>query len=72
MKSDKFILYGLSEYENIVDKIINDINCHANYFGIKLILTEAITNTFKHGNNKNEDKPIHLRYEYKNKCVKLD
>ncbi|AFS78789.1 ATP-binding domain-containing protein [Gottschalkia acidurici 9a] len=64
MRTDSFVLYGLSKYESIIDKIIEDIRCHDNYFDVKLILTEALTNAFNHGNKKDDEKPIYLRYEY--------
>jgi serine/threonine-protein kinase RsbW len=72
MKSNEFILYGLSEYKQIIDKIISELNVSEYNFDIKLILTEALTNAFKHGNNKNVDKPIYLRYLYNNSSVKFE
>ncbi len=72
MKSNEFTLYGLSEYKQIIDKIISDLNASEYNFDIKLILTEALTNAFKHGNNKNVDKPIYLRYLYNNSSVKFE
>ena len=74
MIKDSFVLYGLSKYESIIDKIIKDIRCHDNYFDVKLILTEALTNAFNHGNKKDDEKPIYLRYEYEyqDKYVKFE
>jgi len=72
MKSNEFILYGLSEYKQIIDKIISELNVSKYNFDIKLILTEALTNAFKHGNNMNVDKPIYLRYLYNNSSVKFE
>lgn len=69
MKKKEFILYGLDNYKDIINKITLDLheldNC-IDYFDIRLMLTEALTNAFKHGNNNNKDKPIFLRYFYDN------
>lgn len=72
MKSNEFILYGLSEYKQVIDKVILELNASQYDFDIKLILTEALTNAFKHGNNMNKDKPIYLRYSYNNSSVKFE
>lgn len=72
MKSNEFILYGLSEYKQVIDKVISELNASEYDFDIKLILTEALTNAFKHGNNMNVDKPIYLRYSYDNSSVKFE
>ncbi|WP_237737322.1 ATP-binding protein [Clostridium carboxidivorans] len=72
VKSNEFILYGLSEYKQIIDKVISELNASQYDFDIKLILTEALTNAFKHGNNMNVDKPIYLRYSYDNSSVKFE
>lgn len=66
MKKNEFVLYGLSNYESVIDEIIKELNAESNYFDIKLILTEALTNAFIHGNEGKVDKPIYLRYTYNN------
>ncbi|WPC43155.1 ATP-binding protein [Clostridium sp. JS66] len=72
VKSNEFILYGLSEYKQVIDKVISELNASQYDFDIKLILTEALTNAFKHGNNMNVDKPIYLRYSYDDSSVKFE
>ena len=72
MKSNEFILYGLSEHKQIIDKIIAELNAYQYNFDIRLILTEALTNAFKHGNNMNVNKPIYLRYFYNDTSVKFE
>jgi len=64
MKKKEFILYGLARHKEIIQKIITDLNILEHCFDIKLMLTEALTNAFKHGNKGNVDKPIYLRYAY--------
>lgn len=73
MKKDLFTLYGLTNYESAISEMINDLKCHNYHFDLKLILTEAITNAFKHGNKMDEEKPIILEYEYikKTKYIKI-
>ncbi len=74
MKKDLFTLYGLSKTENIISEIVEELECHNHYFDLKLILTEALTNAFKHGNEMDEEKPIYLRYEYipNTKYIKIE
>lgn len=55
-------LYGLSNYDLTIDEIIEELGLIENFFDIKLILTEALTNAYKHGNNKDRNKPIILNY----------
>lgn len=62
MGKNEIILYGLSKYKEIIDKIMIDLKISNDCFDIKLMLTEALTNAFKHGNKGNNDKPIYLRY----------
>lgn len=71
---DAFTLYGLSEHENVISKMIEDLKCHAHQFDLKLILVEGINNAFKHGNNMDEEKPIYLKYEYikETKYIKIE
>ncbi|KZL92264.1 ATP-binding protein [Clostridium magnum] len=58
----KLLLYGLDNYKETIDKVVKDLNIHDYYFDIKLILTEALTNAFYHGNKQDKTKPIILRY----------
>lgn len=72
MKGNEFTLYGLSEHKQIIDKIIAELNAPEYDFDIRLILTEALTNAFKHGNDMSIDKPIYLRYLYDSSSVKFE
>jgi len=62
MKKNEYVLYGLTKYKEIIDKIIKDLKVFDDSFDIRLLLTEALTNAFKHGNNGNIDMAINLRY----------
>jgi serine/threonine-protein kinase RsbW len=72
IKKKEFILYGLANYKEIIEKIIADLKILEHCFDIKLMLTEALTNAFKHGNKGNIDKPIYLRYAYDGIEVKFE
>lgn len=65
----KLILYGLDNYKEAIDKVIRDLNVNDYYFDIKLILTEALTNAFYHGNKHDKTKPIVLRYYNDNSSI---
>jgi serine/threonine-protein kinase RsbW len=56
MKRNQYILYGLDKYKEVIDEIITEFDISYDSFDVKLILTEALTNAFSHGNNKNADK----------------
>lgn len=62
MSKNEIVLYGLAKYKESIDKITVDLNVHDDCFDIKLMLTEALTNAFKHGNKEDKNKPIYLRY----------
>lgn len=72
MKRNQYILYGLAKYEETINQIINDLNIFHHSFDIKLILTEALTNAFKHGNKNDISKPIYLRYIYDGIKIKFE
>ena len=58
----KLVLYGLGGYNKTVDQIINDLDACDDYFDIKLILVEALTNTFNYGNKGDKNQPIYIVY----------
>lgn len=72
MTSGEFVLFGLLEHKKVIDKIIIYINAFQHDFDIRLILTEALTNAFKHGNHMDINKPIYLKYFYNGKTVRFE
>lgn len=72
MTKNEFILYGLIHHQEIIDKIISDLKAFDHDFDIRLILTEALTNAFQHGNQNSIDKPIYLRYCYGSENMKFE
>lgn len=67
----EIILYGLKNYMKAIDNIIQELDLWKHEFDIRLILTEALTNAFKHGNNSDCLKPIYLRYSCINRILKI-
>lgn len=63
----KQTMYGLEGYNNVIEKVIKDLNACSYYFDIKLILTEALSNAFEHGNKSDKSKPIELFYDFDGK-----
>lgn len=58
----ELVMYGLEGHTKVVDEIIKDLNASEYYFEIKLILVEALTNTFNYGNKGDKSQPIFIRY----------
>lgn len=65
-------LQGICSFKETIENVINTLNIHQFDFEIKLILSEALNNAFIHGNLKNMDKPIYLRYFCDGKKVKFE
>lgn len=51
-------LYGINEYNKVIETIIQENDAADHYFELKVILTEAITNAYKHGNKQDPEKLI--------------
>lgn len=60
-------LYGIDNCNKVIEDIIKKLNAYDYYFDIKLILTEALLNAFKHGNKSDKTKPINLFYNFDGK-----
>lgn len=72
MKGIETVLYGTSNCMDIIDKIISDFKLFKYSFDVKLILTEALTNAFKYGNDKDSSKPIYLKCFHENKYLQFE
>ncbi len=70
--ANKYVIYGLKNYKEVIAAVIKDLCAQSCEFDIKLILTEAISNAFYHGNNGNEELPIHIRYFLRNGLVTFE
>ncbi|WP_432408346.1 ATP-binding protein [Wukongibacter sp. M2B1] len=72
MKRNEYILYGLEKHKEIIDEIISNIHNHEHSFDIRLILTEALSNAFKHGNENDVSKPIYLKSIYNGSSIEFE
>lgn len=61
-----YCLVGIKNYKKIIMDVIERFKLQKYAFDIKLILTEAITNAYLHGNKKDDLKPIHVCVEKNN------
>jgi len=71
IKKNTLILYGLNNYMAVINNIITDLNAYKYSFDIRLILTEGLSNAFKHGNNGDSSKPIYLLYSFDGKNLEF-
>ncbi len=55
---NQFVFYGIDNMNQELDSIIKSLDVKNKFFEIKLTMSEAITNAFIHGNNKDKSKPI--------------
>lgn len=68
-KSGSYILHGMSERDRIISDIVGRLGADDLCFDLRLILTEGLTNAYKHGNQENPELPIYLRYFYEPETV---
>lgn len=66
MLHNEFTIYGLKSYKSVINQIKSELNLEKSFFDIELILTEAITNAFQHGNKGDSSKAIKIAYELNN------
>ncbi len=57
----EYTLYGLEGYTNIIDNIIDLLDTDSKNNELRVILTEALSNAFIHGNKEDPSKPICIR-----------
>lgn len=60
---NQMVFYGLDNLNCKLDKIVEVLNLKNQCFEIKLIISEAITNSFIHGNKSDKNKPIYVEWE---------
>lgn len=65
MQSTKgsMVFYGLDSMNSKLDAIMQILNLENQNFEIKLIISEALTNAFFHGNKSDINKPIQIEWE---------
>ncbi|KJS82512.1 MAG: hypothetical protein JM58_14915 [Peptococcaceae bacterium BICA1-8] len=67
-----FVLYGLDKHKKVIDYIKNDMAKSPFILDIELIISEAVSNAFIHGNQKDISKPIYVRYKNNGNQIVLE
>ncbi|NTV91540.1 MAG: ATP-binding protein [Clostridiales bacterium] len=60
---------------NIIEQITSEVGIEKgtdDCFDIMLMISEALTNAFKHGNKGNRTKPIYLRYSFSGSTLRIE
>lgn len=68
----EYVIFGIDNYKKVIDEIEADLSLEEKFFDIRLILTEAITNAYYHGNNGDRSKPIHIAYSCVNNSLHIE
>lgn len=68
---NEMVFYGLENINNKLDELIEMLNLKKQCFEIKLIVSEALNNSFVHGNKSDKNKPIHMTCELDEKKLTL-
>ena len=74
--TETIIPNNLRALERVREKILNEIRrygfCEQDTFAIALALTEALANGYKHGNRRDPDKSITVRYRISSATVTIE
>lgn len=68
----KYVLYGLNKFENVLREIRDDFKDLRDFLTIELILSEAVSNAFKHGNKYDENMPINIYLLLKGDILRME
>lgn len=68
---NQMVFYGLDNANSKLDKIVEALNLENQQFEIKLIISEALNNSFVHGNKSDKNKPIYVKWEMEQKKLTL-
>lgn len=68
----EYVLYGLSRHKEVIDIILGRLDAGECDFSVRLILTEALTNAFYHGNKSDPGKPIMLKYDSDGRLLRIE
>lgn len=71
-REDKTIFWGVKNLNKKIDQIIEELNLNKMYFKLKLIMSEAITNAFIHGNEGDENKPVIVKWNLEDDYIKIN
>lgn len=71
-REDKTIFWGVKNLNKKIDQIIEELNLNKMHFKLKLIMSEAITNAFIHGNEGDENKPVIVKWNLEDDYIKIN
>lgn len=71
-KEREFILYGLGNFPKILGEISKITKGTLDDFDLHLILSEALSNAFIHGNKRDISKPIFLRLKLEDTLIRFE
>ena len=69
--SGKVVFHGVSDIGQKLDDIMEALKLRNQYFEIKLIISEAVTNAYIHGNNSDNNKPISVEWKLRDKLLSI-
>ena len=70
-KTDQIVFYGIDNINESLEKIIKSLGLENELFELKLIMIEAVTNAFIHGNEKDSSKPIIMKWNLEDKFINI-
>jgi serine/threonine-protein kinase RsbW len=65
------LYYGIDNISEKLDGIIQSLNLKKQCFEIKLIIIEAVNNAFIHGNKKDKNKSIYIRWQFEENLLEV-
>lgn len=65
------LYYGIDNISEKLDSIIQSLKLKNQCFEIKLIIIEAVNNAFIHGNKKDENKSICIRWRFEENLLEV-
>ena len=67
----ELLYYGIDNISGKLDGIIQSLNLKKQCFEIKLIIIEAVNNAFIHGNKKDTNKSICIRWKFEENLLEV-
>ncbi|MFZ7101638.1 MAG: ATP-binding protein [Peptococcaceae bacterium] len=72
MTEKKYVLYGIKKFEKVIEEINERFKDYQDLSSIVLILSEAVSNAFKHGNKCDCAKPIYIQLKLKGNLLSME
>ncbi|KPU45115.1 serine-protein kinase RsbW [Oxobacter pfennigii] len=73
MINKEYNMFGTKNQRIIIEEIIKEMNFNEeDSFDLRLIMSEALTNAFVHGNKGDASKPVCLKFRYDGEIVIIE